>query len=200
MTAPVRAEGPRPLTAQQIKDTAVEFFAAKGYHGTSLDGVAEELGVTRPALYYYFSRKHDLLAAICDDLLDHLSAEVEEASLSAADPVERLRAMIRAYVYCVATRPTYSAVVTREFTFLPAAEGRHVRQRRWAITEVFREAMDDAIASGAVTTVSARATVSLILGAANWVYRWFDPADGLSADDLADFAAGMLLDGIAGSA
>jgi AcrR family transcriptional regulator len=188
--------GSRTLTAQQIMDTTVEFFAEKGYHGTSLDDVAERLGVTRQALYYYYPRKHDLLVAICDDLVSDLQAAVEEASRSSDDHVERLRAMVEAYVFRVASRPTYSAVVTRDFTFLPPKDERRVRVRRREITERFLEAMEDAVRHGVAKDLPPDVSVSLILGAANWVYRWFRPSAEMTPQDLARMAADSLLHGV----
>lgn len=188
--------GARTLTAQQVKDTTVEFFAEQGFRGASLDGVAERLGVTRQALYHYYKRKHDILYAICDDLMADLEAAVTEAADGPDDPVARLRAMVEAYVLVVASRPTYSAVVTRDFTFLPAREERAVRDRRRDLTGRFLEVMEDAVARGLVRDVPPEVSVSLILGAANWTYRWFRPSAATSAKDLAGMAADLLLEGV----
>ncbi|MDQ6525236.1 TetR/AcrR family transcriptional regulator [Nocardioides sp. LHD-245] len=192
----VREVGTRNLTAQQIMDTTVEFFAANGYLGTKLDDVAERLGVTRQALYYYYKRKHDILFAICDDLLTSLHAAVQDASDVADGPAERLKLMLQAYTSVVAARPTYSAVVTRDFTFLPPKEERLIRHQRRAMTDLFLEAMEDAVAQGVAKKVPPEISVSLMLGAANWVYRWFRPSVAMSADDLAVVAADILLEGV----
>jgi TetR/AcrR family transcriptional regulator, cholesterol catabolism regulator len=186
----------RSLTSRQILDTTVEFFAEKGYRGTSLDEVADRLGVTRQALYYYFPRKHDLLVAICEELQTDLLSAVEAASRASTDPVERLRAMVRAYVLGIASRPTYSAVVVRDFNFLPPQQGRQARDRRREITDRFLEAMEEAVDAGLAKPVPPHVSVSLILGAGNWVYRWFRPTAGMSPADLAGLAADMLLDGV----
>ncbi|MGX6446660.1 TetR/AcrR family transcriptional regulator [Patulibacter sp. S7RM1-6] len=191
-----REAGSRALTAGQIMDTTVAFFAEKGYRGTSLDEVAERLGVTRQALYYYYPRKHDLLVAICDDLLTDLQGATDAAWAEDGSAAERLRAMLRAYIAVVAARPTYSAVVTRDFTFLPPKEERGVRDRRRAITVRFLEAMEEAIAQGAAKDVPPDVAVSLVLGAANWVYRWFRPSASMSPDDLATLATDLLLEGV----
>jgi TetR/AcrR family transcriptional regulator, cholesterol catabolism regulator len=186
----------RTLTAQQIMDTTVEFFAEKGYRGTSLDEVADRLGVTRQALYYYYKRKHELLLAICDDLLTDLQAAVDGASGAATGPAERLRMMLWSYTMVVASRPTYSAVVTRDFTFLPPKEERAIRHRRRVITDRFLEAMEEAVAQGVAKDAPPDVSVALILGAANWVYRWFRPSAAMSAEDLATTATELLLQGV----
>lgn len=55
---------PRPQGAQtreRILDVALELFTAHGYDKTSLRDIAERLGITKAALYYYFARKEDIL-------------------------------------------------------------------------------------------------------------------------------------------
>ncbi|MEY8314342.1 TetR/AcrR family transcriptional regulator [Adlercreutzia muris] len=60
-------------TREKILDVAYRSFADKGYNRTSMGSIAEELGITRPALYYHFASKEDLLLAtykMVDPLVD----------------------------------------------------------------------------------------------------------------------------------
>jgi AcrR family transcriptional regulator len=51
-------------TRERILDVALELFAAQGYDGTSLRQIAEQLGVTKAALYYHFESKEDIIRAL----------------------------------------------------------------------------------------------------------------------------------------
>ena len=51
-------------TRQRILDSALALFSEHGYDGTTLQQIADRLGVTKAALYYYFRSKDDLLAAL----------------------------------------------------------------------------------------------------------------------------------------
>jgi AcrR family transcriptional regulator len=51
-------------TRERILDVALELFLAQGYDGTSLRQIAEQLGVTKAALYYHFESKEDILRAL----------------------------------------------------------------------------------------------------------------------------------------
>lgn len=49
------------MTRRQILDVALELFTENGYDKTSLRDIAERLGTSKAALYYYFQRKEDIL-------------------------------------------------------------------------------------------------------------------------------------------
>jgi AcrR family transcriptional regulator len=58
------SETERSDTRQRILDVALNLFTEKGYDGTSLREIAEELRVTKAALYYHFESKEDILLAL----------------------------------------------------------------------------------------------------------------------------------------
>lgn len=77
---------------EELVQTAVRHFAAKGFDGTSLDDVAADAGVAKALLYHYFGSKRDLfLAGVAvldlDTILDALPAIVEGALLSESVPL-----------------------------------------------------------------------------------------------------------------
>ncbi|MGW6928610.1 TetR/AcrR family transcriptional regulator [Lentzea sp. NPDC054927] len=57
-------------TKQRIQQTARELFATKGVQQTSLQEIADRLGITKPALYYHFASRDDLIRSIVTPLLD----------------------------------------------------------------------------------------------------------------------------------
>jgi AcrR family transcriptional regulator len=67
MVTPVRSISNRAIqaeqTRQQILETAQRLFAEHGYDATSLQMIADEMGLTKAAVYYYFHAKSDILLA-----------------------------------------------------------------------------------------------------------------------------------------
>jgi len=65
-------DGPAPGTGQRtrdrILDAALLLFAEKGYEATSMREIAEQLGMTKPALYYHFAGKEDIVRALLVDI------------------------------------------------------------------------------------------------------------------------------------
>jgi AcrR family transcriptional regulator len=64
----VRHDGRRTDTRQRIHRVALEVFSERGYERATLREIAERLQITRPALYYHFKSKEDILAGIHNDL------------------------------------------------------------------------------------------------------------------------------------
>jgi AcrR family transcriptional regulator len=61
---------PRSDTRQRIQEIARDLFARQGVQRTSLQDIADELGITKPALYYHFSSREDLVRSILVPLIE----------------------------------------------------------------------------------------------------------------------------------
>lgn len=61
---------PRSDTRERIQDVARELFVQRGVQRTSLQDIADKLGITKPALYYHFASREDLIRSIVQPLID----------------------------------------------------------------------------------------------------------------------------------
>jgi TetR/AcrR family transcriptional regulator len=100
--------------ADKVMAAAIEAFSVHGYNGVSLRTVNAQLGVSRNLLYQRFGSKADLWRATVDwafrPLVDYLSAADDET----ADPMIRLRILIRNFIEYSAPRPYLARLVTVE--------------------------------------------------------------------------------------
>ena len=89
----------RELVENELYEHATRLFAERGFAGTSLQDIADAMGITRPALYYYVKSKDELLAKlvteVTDGPLDELTALVARDGL---DPVQKLRGIVEVIV------------------------------------------------------------------------------------------------------
>ncbi|HEX3426223.1 MAG TPA: TetR/AcrR family transcriptional regulator [Acidimicrobiales bacterium] len=88
---------PAARRRRQLLDVAVEVFAERGFHGTSMDEVAEAAGVTKPVLYQHFDSKRELYLELLEDVGSHLVAMVTAAVGRETGPRRRVEAGFRAY-------------------------------------------------------------------------------------------------------
>jgi AcrR family transcriptional regulator len=95
---------PAARRRRQLLDVAVEVFAGNGFHGTSMDEVAEAAGVTKPVLYQHFGSKHALYLELLDDVGNQLLDEITKAVATAVGPRQQVEAGFVAYYDFVARR------------------------------------------------------------------------------------------------
>lgn len=87
---------------EQIIDKAVTVFARSGYHGASMNDVAEAAGVTKPVLYQHFASKQDLYLALIDDVGKRMIDAIGKATAGATDGRTQTELGFRAYFRWVA--------------------------------------------------------------------------------------------------
>lgn len=87
---------------EQILETALTVFAASGFHGASMNDVAEAVGVTKPVLYQHFDSKRDLYQALIDEVGDRLLGRIAKATAESTDGKTLTEAGFRAYFRWVA--------------------------------------------------------------------------------------------------
>jgi AcrR family transcriptional regulator len=70
---------------EQLLDVALEVFAGQGYHGTSMNDVADAAGVTKPVLYQHFESKRELYLALLEAVGSRLITAISKAASEAPD-------------------------------------------------------------------------------------------------------------------
>src|SRR5271167_4544402 len=82
-------------TADRILDAALVSFGSRGYEATSLDALADSLGMRKQSILYWFSSKDVLLEALIDRSATELSAALEESLARAGTGWARIEAVVR---------------------------------------------------------------------------------------------------------
>jgi AcrR family transcriptional regulator len=119
----------RRTRREEILDIAVGLFAARGYHGVSMDDIGAAAGVTGPALYHHFAGKEAMLAAalnpVSEQLLEGGRAHVRE---NATDPSTALTALVQFHVDFALNNPAVIALHLHELDRLPEEPRREIRR------------------------------------------------------------------------
>ena len=87
---------PAGTTRTRLIEAAVQLFTRRGFAGTSLQMIADELGFTKAAIYYHFRTREQLLTAVLDPVLEQLQQIVEHAETQRS-PASRADHMVRGY-------------------------------------------------------------------------------------------------------
>ena len=181
---------------RQILDVATELFHAAGYHATSLDDIAERIGFTKPAIYYYFDSKEDILFEIVAEIvgrgLERMQALAAREDVSAAD---RLHDLLVENTRVTLEHRLANTVFYDERGLLSPEREEEIRVREREYTGVVRELYAQGVADGDLLDVDASVATSTLLGASIWTLRWFRPDGPKSIDEVAEDVARLLREG-----
>src|SRR6266404_8272145 len=182
----------------ELTRAAARLFAEKGYHGTSVNDLAEALGVQKGSLYSHIDSKADLLWEVARE-----GAEAFHAALDAVaedGPVlERIEAALRAHLRVVAEQLDIATVFIREWRYLEGERREQFVAERRRYEERFRALFREGRELGELRTDLDDGTAALLaLSSVNWAYTWLRP--GADTDALADRFTALLVDGMRGYA
>ncbi len=180
----------------QILSAALRAFREQGYHATTLEHIAERLGVRKTALYHYFPDKEALLYACHLESLAQVHRTVAEARERFTTASEQLAHVIREHVR-VMTDTLEGSPLAFETTALAPAHQAEVIASRDAYEHALREMIERGIAAGEFRPVDPKVPVFAILGAINWIARWYRPEGSLHAPELGNQFADHLIHGLA---
>ncbi len=106
-----KAKGDGHLRRAEILRAAERILIADGYEGATIRKIADEVGVSSTCLYMHFRDKDEILLEICTAEMEALLALNSEIAARPIDPVERVRAMLQAYVDFALDNPNAYALV-----------------------------------------------------------------------------------------
>jgi AcrR family transcriptional regulator len=114
---------------EEILEIAVALFAARGYHGVSMDDIGAAAGVTGPALYHHFAGKEAMLAAALNPVSENLLAGGRARVAGYADdPNAALAAVVDFHVDFALNNPAVIALHLHELDRLPEEPRREIRR------------------------------------------------------------------------
>jgi AcrR family transcriptional regulator len=184
-------------TRVEILKSAAGAFRRLGYHGATVEQIATSLGMKKGNLYYYFRNKEEILFACHQYSLDRLLELLAEVEASDAPPEWQLRRLIVAFVHIILDE-LHGTALFLDLEALTPAHRRAVIARRDRFDHGMRQVIDNGIRTGAFGRADPKLLSFAILGAVNWIPRWFNPAGPAPSDEIADVFADYLIGGLRG--
>lgn len=184
------------MTRNDILEAAAQVFRQKGFHGASMNDIAEAVNLQKASLYHHVSSKQEILLELLDQALQLLLEKISAISTQNISPDKKLRLMIREYLQILADNVDLAAVLLFEHRALERRQHeRHVPSRDkfealWR--EVIAEGVDKKLFKCSDVALAARA----LLGLMNWTITWYHPDGGKTMRQIADDYSSLLLNGL----
>jgi AcrR family transcriptional regulator len=181
----------------EVVAAAARVFADHGYRATSMNGLAQAVGLSKAGLYHYVRSKEEILVQLYEDgLAQQLEAERTIVAAGLA-PDQTLRHLLQERVVHACHNRQLQKIQSEEEAELPAELMGTVRRHRRDRAQLLVDVVNDGMERGQFRpSVSPRIAVMTMLGAVNFVYKWYDPEGERSPEQLAEEIAEYLLCGL----
>ena len=192
ISADARPNQPSPRQ-RDIRDAALTLFAEFGYHGTSMEDIAERLGIRAPSLYGHVESKQALLRDIMLGTLAALTADHRAAVASSTDVAEQLRRATEAHVRFHARHQREVRIGMTESASLEEPQRTELRVMQHAYWAAFRDLVERGVAEGRFETPSAHLAGHAIIEMGMGIALWFREDGPLSESQIAYYYSDLAL-------
>jgi AcrR family transcriptional regulator len=186
--------GRKPNREAQVLDAAIEVFYTRGYSASTIQDVADKVGVLKGSLYYYIDSKEDLLHRIFTESYEQSVVLLAEANALDAPPLDRLRSYFQAYVLWYLNNVERVSLYFNDWKALTGERRAEVIEQRAVYEKFITEHIDAAKRDGTVSEeIDTKYAVFFLLGAVNGVPTWYRRQGPDSPEHIAEAYADMVI-------
>ena len=184
------------MTREKILDAAARIFSQKGFHATSMQDIASAVNLQKASLYYHVSSKQEILLALSNMALDLVTEKLSEVFNLPLPSDEKLRTAMIAYLQTLADHRGLSAIFIFEHRFLESElRARHI-PRRDRFEQLWRGLIQQGVDDGTFACQDVALSTRALLGVMSWTITWYRPDGPMSAVEIADQFAELILTGL----
>jgi TetR/AcrR family transcriptional regulator len=178
---PSRAEQSDTKRKAIIREAA-RVFNRRGSHGTTLEEVAERLGVTKTALYRYVDNKNDLLCACHEEAMEIANYNLDIGERNGRNGLEKIQIAMTGYLRTMISDLGVPVLLLEENALETQSAVRIVKLRD-AFEKRLRGLVELGVGDGSIVPTDPKLAVFMLLGAVHWVTKWFSPDGAWAGED-----------------
>ena len=182
----------------RIFKTAISLFSAKGFRGTSIRDIANEMHISLSNIYHHFGNKEGLLVAILEHASKRLVDELRAVSEMDLPPVEKLKRLVETHIRLAGSYTDETKIFFLDEEHL-SEEGEEINRRiQRQIYEFYLNVLKELHDSGLIRTRSIKILAFNIFGVINWQLRWYQPDGPLSLEEVKEEMVAFIMNGVFG--
>lgn len=181
---------------QAIVETAGELFDRKGFNQTSLQDIADAIGMARPSLYHYFNNREQILAAGVDLLTKQRDAITQQLRELDGDPIQRLTSLMLGLGTLISEHPVWVRILLRDEVALPEDTRIRDRESRLAFLDLLTETLREGSELGYLRAHDERAVALTIISALSGLQGHYAATADTSPEEATRLAVNVILHGV----
>jgi TetR/AcrR family transcriptional regulator, cholesterol catabolism regulator len=185
-------------TRDDVVSAAAKVFRTKGFHGASVQDIADEVGILKGSLYHYFTSKEELLYLVVKEPITQMYQQISEIVNDNLGAAEKLRLAITAHLQCFDRHYPNLFVYLRERDALKPRFREMMGFSHKDYERCWQQILHEGIRNGEFRPdIDVQVTSYGLLGMLNWSYKWYSPKGRLSIQEVAAEFSSLALAGIA---
>jgi AcrR family transcriptional regulator len=196
--APPKRSTPPRRRQSEILDAAARVFHERGYESTSIQDIAESVGILKGSLYYYIESKEDLLYGILQGVHVEALKNIDLTNAVEGDALQKIRFFVAAHITFNAENLVKMGVFFQDFRSLGEERRRIIVDERDVYDRFLRSLIADGQRAKLVCPdIDPKLMALGILGATNWIYHWYQPGGEKPVREVAGALADFVVAGLA---
>jgi AcrR family transcriptional regulator len=183
-------------TDAEIFEAATRIFREKGYHATSMQDIAEAVGLLKGSLYHHISSKHELLLEIFEAGMQEATREIEEIAYADLPPADKLRLAITRHVELITGNLDQATVFVMEARAMELEQRQRVVAQRDYFDRLFRRIIQEGVDAEVFRPIDATLVTFALMGMHNWLILWYRRDGRLSPQEIAAIFVDLVLNGL----
>jgi TetR/AcrR family transcriptional regulator, cholesterol catabolism regulator len=189
----------RELRETQLLQQARYFFSASGYEATSVQEIADALGITRPLFYYYFHSKEELLWRLIGELGDELLEQARGVVAAEEKPIGMLQNIVKLHVGALLANSEAFNIYFAERRVLTGERAEQMLEGELEYLGLISDVISKAQEHGDLRDGDPHVLALLVTGLANSVLRWYSPEGDLTREEICELVGETAIGGLKGS-
>jgi AcrR family transcriptional regulator len=181
----VQSDGQPTDRWTEIVNRAAARFDVDGYHRTSMEDIANAVGIRKPTLYHYFASKEDILISIHQEFLRVLLDRLDRRAELSLSPSQQLLEVIADILELMDTHRGHVRVFFEHHGELSGEPAEEIRHKRDLYRQRVEDMMREGIEAGEFRAVNISLSSLALFGMCNWAYQWYRPNQALRAREIA---------------
>jgi AcrR family transcriptional regulator len=181
------------IKRRRVLNEAVVQFFENGYEATSLESIADALGVTKQFIYSRFRSKVELLVSICRTGASAADKTVSYSATLCGDPATRLAQTIEYFVRLQIENRQEVALFFREAKSLPVGEALAIETTKRNFHRMLCNLLNEGREAGLFQFDDTSLAASALGGMASWAFTWFQPEGRWDSASVASQLASLAL-------
>lgn len=193
--APLKTLSPKEAARMEsVARTAAILFDKNGYHETSLKDISTAADLSKGAIYYYFSSKHEILLYILNNYMDLLLTGLDEEMAKFDDSLSKLRHMLSRHMSTFSSHAANARILLKHAHNLPTRDLAGIERKQKQYAKILADILADSAGKTAVDD-RIKACSYIVFGMYNSIIYWHRPDGKLPLAELTEICCDLFLNG-----